>query len=201
MKTATRRLEGSFTLIELLVVIAIIGILAGLLFPALKAAQEKAHRTDCMNNLSQFGKGMAMYAMDHDESYPSNLVLLAVEHYTENPRLYNCKSDRWRKQAKEIQEITADTADQYCSYNLVTREKSANMDKAGAAVMAGSPSRMLLACDKDGENGNVTADSFGGNHENGGHVLRADFSVTWLRKDEWSTNAWYGADIASVVGY
>ena len=45
--------ERAFTLIELLVVIAIIIILAGLLFPALRGAQEQARRTQAKNDLTQ----------------------------------------------------------------------------------------------------------------------------------------------------
>jgi prepilin-type N-terminal cleavage/methylation domain-containing protein/prepilin-type processing-associated H-X9-DG protein len=61
-----------FTLIELLVVIAIIALLAALLMPSLRSAQETARTSKCAGNLEQIGVAMFNFSNDHSGCFPES---------------------------------------------------------------------------------------------------------------------------------
>lgn len=96
----TRNKRG-FTLVELLVVIAIIGILIGMLLPAVQMVREAARRTTCSNNLKQLGLAAHNYesalgyfppgVVDNDDdlrdALHSGMVYLLP--YVEQQNLYN----------------------------------------------------------------------------------------------------------------
>jgi len=175
----------SFTLIELLVVIAIIGILAGMLLPVIAASREKARRTNCMSNLSQIGKGLAMYSMDNNESYPAAFTGLAS--IVSQAKLFVCPSDKFHTATNNLNEMLA----QNCSYLL------GKIDQAGGTVKASSAANMLVVLDKHSTGASAgqgfpSSTSFGGNHaDTGGNLLYNDGSVTWCNKANWLDTTQY----------
>ncbi len=85
-----------FTLVELLVVIAIIGILIGLLLPAVQSARSAARRAQCSNNLRQIGLAMHLH-QDAQKVLPPAIMqrgerssgFIAILPYLEQGNTYN----------------------------------------------------------------------------------------------------------------
>lgn len=106
----------AFSLVELLITIAIIGILSGLLLPALAKARERSRRAACVGSQRQLALTFQSYAHDHDGQVPigyrggskqwnamvysgtaNQFVLfgwLHLEKYLEEPRLLYCPAEQ-----------------------------------------------------------------------------------------------------------
>lgn len=91
-----------FTLIELLAVITLIGILMGLLLPAVQAAREAARRMQCMNNLKQIGLAVLLYDQANNKLPPTKFgtgidmkgtAFVSILPYLEQQAVF----DRWDK--------------------------------------------------------------------------------------------------------
>lgn len=69
-ETVGRRAGSGFTLIELLICVAVMGVLAGLLLPALAQAKKAALRSVCLSQLRQQGLAWSVYLDDHSDRFP-----------------------------------------------------------------------------------------------------------------------------------
>jgi prepilin-type N-terminal cleavage/methylation domain-containing protein len=67
-----------FTLVEMLVALVIIAGMIGLLFPAIHAARESAHRTGCLNNLHQLRIALQLYVDANNDPPATNGWTVAI---------------------------------------------------------------------------------------------------------------------------
>jgi len=71
MKSQNFNVRAGMTLVELLVVIAIIGILIGMLLPAINSVREAARLVSCQNNVRQIALAVLNYSSAHNERLPA----------------------------------------------------------------------------------------------------------------------------------
>ena len=101
------RVKHGFTLVELLVVVAIIGLLAGLMMPALSKARAYAQTSVCKNNLRQLNIAFQAYEGDYKDLIPfvsampslnlntfPRLCDLLLPYVNGSGKVFRCPSDR-----------------------------------------------------------------------------------------------------------
>lgn len=86
------RQRRGFALMELLTVLALMAVLAGLLFPALSAARERARQATCTSNLRQIGLAARMYMDDYGDR-PHWFQGLVETGYLRSPAVLLCPDD------------------------------------------------------------------------------------------------------------
>jgi prepilin-type N-terminal cleavage/methylation domain-containing protein/prepilin-type processing-associated H-X9-DG protein len=186
-----------FTLVELLVVIGIIGVLIGLLLPALNKAREQARRTSCVANLRSLAQAMILYANDSRDRLPNsnppltsndytatNSVLVALANkYVRSPATFHCPGD-----SDPVQE-SIDTG----WYDLPNSARG-SYDFYSVYWMPEFGPRWVrvkqapLAWDLDGGSPTPAADQ---NHGvKGGNVVYADGHAEWEQQSDWDKPNW-----------
>jgi prepilin-type processing-associated H-X9-DG protein len=133
-------------------------VLAAAILPVLAAARPHHSRASrCMSNLSQLGKAMKMYSMDHAEEFPTSFLSL-TNYVSSNPKLFVCPHSGTKVGPIE-------TVDQWADYILVTN------------LTERSFSALVHAYCKPGNH----------RDNKGINVLYIDGSVTWVQVSDYGT--------------
>jgi prepilin-type N-terminal cleavage/methylation domain-containing protein/prepilin-type processing-associated H-X9-DG protein len=115
MSRLQERRPSAYTLVELLVVIAIIGILIGLLLPAVQKVRESAARIKCANNLKQLSLALHLYH-DAQDCFPGEGCMSAIPPYIEQQNLLN--DNEWYSRSVPLFQCPSEGRDLSKGYEL-----------------------------------------------------------------------------------
>jgi prepilin-type N-terminal cleavage/methylation domain-containing protein/prepilin-type processing-associated H-X9-DG protein len=169
MNPAPKKGRG-FTLVELLVVIAIIGVLIGLLLPAVQAAREAMRRSACANKVRQIALGMhqhhdAMRAFPVGQVVPLNRNAHLDGTYSTS--YSNIKTDRrcWMHMICPYLEMTA-------VYDEIMKQVTLN-NGMPYSLASGNAQHPLFMCPTDSNAGKISRHPTGGPRGFCGNYLAA----------------------------
>jgi prepilin-type N-terminal cleavage/methylation domain-containing protein/prepilin-type processing-associated H-X9-DG protein len=121
------RSRQAFTLVEVLVVIGIIGLLAGLILPAVQAARESARRMWCVNNLRQLALASNNFAASNN-GYPSWVTYRglgpAPKHIANRASLH-CQLLEYMEESALFNAINFDVPDSFTQFTLAPENSTA----------------------------------------------------------------------------
>ena len=135
--TQTKR-RRAFTLVELLVVIAIIGIMIGMLLPAVQASREAARHTQCQNHLRQIGLAVQNFHAQNKELPPSR----NYDHFTSWAFLIlpfveqGALSDEWDDKLKYYYQSDAARTTRIPLYYCPSRRSGDILSTAGDDILS-----------------------------------------------------------------
>ena len=168
-------------------VIVIIGILAGMLLPAITTMKERANRVSCANNLREIHKMCMMYAKDNDDLLPpgdvpkangpvlldEQLNLLIRHNYTRNVKVFHCPSRNTPTDlSKEFQ---------YDYNSFITSRRLLRYTQVKGTAS------LRLAWDSDKAGQAEVYDVLDNHADAGGNVVYVDGHVQW-----WNGNLYRG---------
>ena len=184
----TIKLNKGFTLIELLIVIAIIGILAGILLPALSRVRESGRRTHCTSNLRQIGMGLIMYSNENNETFPTGATAMTALNklypdYVSERKAFKCPSDNLVTDVENANITAGDAFEKdECSYGYDGTHTPA--DDPGVAIAGDRPTNNPANNPKDKRSPNHggTVNPAGNNDIDGDgqNLVYIDGHVEWV---------------------
>ncbi|MHC4505494.1 MAG: hypothetical protein ACYTFI_19490 [Planctomycetota bacterium] len=147
-------------------VVLLVGVLAGLLLPALQPASEHhGPRSRCRSNLKQIGYGCHLYAIDHDEKFPPGFGHLYPD-FLSDSKVFLC---RMAKRATAIEDDGSVPLADY-SPGMFTERHTDYAYVPG--LRADDPKHLVVAYSREG------------NHEGGRWALFIGTNVEWMNEDE-----------------